>query len=70
MSEQIETVTSLVFEVKIESCNEGGFSAYSEAVPGANGQGETMEDALVNFAEGVRDFVRYRQEKAAKGFRD
>ena len=34
-------------------CSEGGFAAFVEELPGANTQGETMEEARANLAEAV-----------------
>ncbi len=33
---------------------EGGYSAYIEEIPGANSQGETLEEAKVNLSEALR----------------
>jgi predicted RNase H-like HicB family nuclease len=34
-------------------CPEGGFAAFVEELPGANTQGETIEEARANLAEAV-----------------
>mgnify|MGYP003388910016 CR=1 FL=1 len=34
-------------------CPEGGYSAFVEEMPGANTQGETLEEARANLAEAV-----------------
>jgi predicted RNase H-like HicB family nuclease len=34
-------------------CPEGGFAAFVEELPGANTQGETLEEARTNLAEAV-----------------
>ena len=34
------------FTAVIEAADEGGYGAYCPKVPGANGQGETIEDAI------------------------
>ena len=36
-----------------EPAEEGGFIAYVEELPGANTQGETLEEARANLAEAV-----------------
>lgn len=41
------------FTAVIESAEEGGNIAFCPEVPGANGQGETVEDAKQNLAEAV-----------------
>lgn len=33
---------------------DGGYSAYIEEIPGANSQGETLEEAKVNLSEALR----------------
>ena len=33
---------------------EGGYSAYVEEIPGANSQGETIEEAKANLSEALR----------------
>jgi predicted RNase H-like HicB family nuclease len=34
-------------------CPEGGYSAFVEELPGANSQGETLEEARANLTEAV-----------------
>jgi predicted RNase H-like HicB family nuclease len=51
---------TLVFE----PAQEGGFSAYVAEVPGANSQGETMEEARAMVLEALHDLLEYRREKA------
>jgi predicted RNase H-like HicB family nuclease len=55
----VEKVT-LVFE----PAEEGGFSAYVSEVPGANSQGETMEEAREMVLEALHELLDYRREKA------
>ena len=55
----MEKVT-LVFE----AAEEGGFSAYVAEVPGANSQGETIEEAREMVLEALHDLLAYRREKA------
>lgn len=55
----METVT-LVFE----PAEEGGYSAYVAEVPGANSQGETVEEAKVMVLEALHELLEYRREKA------
>lgn len=42
------------FTILIEAAPEGGFWAICPEVPGANGQGETLEDVKENLKEAVR----------------
>ena len=55
----MEKVT-LVFE----PAEEGGFSAYVAEVPGANSQGDTIEEAREMVLEALHDLLIYRREKA------
>ena len=55
----MEKVT-LVFE----PAEEGGFSAYVAEVPGANSQGETIEEAREMLLEALHELLHYRREKA------
>ncbi len=36
-----------------EPCDEGGFIAYIDEIPGINSQGETMEEASENLADAI-----------------
>jgi predicted RNase H-like HicB family nuclease len=36
-----------------EPCEEGGFMAYIEEIPGINSQGETIEEARENLADAI-----------------
>ncbi len=36
-----------------EPCDEGGFMAYIDEIPGINSQGETMEEASENLADAI-----------------
>ena len=40
-------------EIEVEAAAEGGFIATSKAHPGANGQGETKEEAVASFWDAV-----------------
>jgi len=44
--------------------DEGGFWATCLEVPGANGQGETREDALINIQEAIQLYLEVANEKA------
>jgi predicted RNase H-like HicB family nuclease len=55
----MEKVT-LVFE----PAEEGGYSAYVAEVPGANSQGETIEEAREMVLEALHELLDYRREKA------
>jgi predicted RNase H-like HicB family nuclease len=49
-----------------EPCEEGGFIAYVQEIPGINTQGETLEEAKVNLTDAVNlvfDDIRSRSKK-------
>ncbi|HVL38408.1 MAG TPA: type II toxin-antitoxin system HicB family antitoxin [Fimbriimonadaceae bacterium] len=51
---------TLVFE----KAEEGGYSAYVAEIPGANSQGETLEEARQMVLEALHELLDYRREKA------
>jgi predicted RNase H-like HicB family nuclease len=51
----------------IEKAPEGGFWAICPEVPGANGQGETIEDAKENLQEAVALILQDRIEDIRRG---
>lgn len=51
---------TLVFE----PAEEGGYSAYVAEVPGANSQGETIEQARAMVLEALHELMEYRRDKA------
>ncbi len=55
------------FTAVIEPAEEGGFWAYCPEVPGANGQGESVEDAKKNLAAAIRLILKDRREDALRG---
>ncbi len=46
--------------------DEGGFWATCLEVPGANGQGETREECLLNLAEAVKLILEINEEEALR----
>jgi len=49
-----------------EPCDEGGFIAYVQEIPGINTQGETIEEAKENLADAVNlvfEEMRYATKK-------
>jgi len=52
---------------------EGGYSAYVEEIPGANSQGETIEEAKENLSEALRMILETNkilsQKSNAKGLK-
>lgn len=41
----------------VEPAEEGGFWAYCLEIPGANGQGETVEETLADLKSAIEDAV-------------
>lgn len=54
----------------IEKAPEGGFWAICPEVPGANGQGETVEDAKENLKDAVSLILNDRIEDIKRGLPD
>ena len=55
------------FTAIIEEAPEGGFWAMCPEVPGANGQGETVEAAKESLKEAIRLIFEDRVEDAKRG---
>ncbi len=55
------------FTAIIEKAEEGGYVAYCPEVAGANGQGETVEDAKTNLSEAIKLILLDRREDALRG---
>ncbi|MCS7049524.1 MAG: type II toxin-antitoxin system HicB family antitoxin [Verrucomicrobiae bacterium] len=49
---------------------EGGFWAYCAEIPGANGQGETVEEAKENLRCAIELILKDRREDALRGLSD
>ena len=52
------------FTAIIEPAEEGGFWAYCPEVPGANGQGETVEETMENLAEAIQLMLDVLRDEA------
>ena len=55
------------FTAVIEAADEGGFVVFCPEVPGANGQGETAEEAKKNLAEAISLILADRREDGLRG---
>ena len=55
------------FTAIIEPAPEGGFWAMCPEVPGANGQGETVEEARLSLRDGIRLVFEDRLEDIRRG---
>lgn len=54
----------------IEPAPEGGFWAICPEVPGANGQGDTIEDAKNNLREAIELLLEDRKDDIIRGLPD
>ncbi|MBN1646760.1 MAG: type II toxin-antitoxin system HicB family antitoxin [Spirochaetales bacterium] len=50
------------YKAIIESCEEGGFSAYIPSLPGCVSEGETYEECLSNIKEAMELYIETAQE--------
>ena len=55
------------FTAIIEPAPEGGYWAICPEVPGANGQGETIEEAKNNLREAIELILEDRREDVLRG---
>lgn len=58
------------FTAIIEAALEGGYWAICPEVPGANGQGETVEEAKQSLRDAIRLIFEDRVEDARRGLPD
>jgi len=58
-----EDMKQYFFKAIIESCEEGGFSAYVPSLPGCVSEGETYEECLSNIKEATELYLETAQEK-------
>jgi predicted RNase H-like HicB family nuclease len=58
------------FTAIIEKAPEGGFWAICPEVPGANGQGETIEEAQTNLREAIELILEDRKADILRGLPD
>jgi len=55
------------FTAIIEKAPEGGYWSFCPEVPGANGQGETVEEAKGNLRDAIRLVLEDRLEDVRRG---
>ena len=58
------------FTAIIEKATEGGYWALSPEIPGANGQGETPQEAKHNLKEAIELILEDRREDMLRGLPD
>lgn len=49
-----------------EPCEEGGYLAYIEEIPGINSQGETIEEAKENLTDAINLMFEERRKNVSK----
>ena len=65
-----EIIMKAEFTAIIEKAPEGGFWAICPEVPGANGQGETIEEAKTNLREAIELILEDRRADILRGLPD
>jgi predicted RNase H-like HicB family nuclease len=55
------------FTAIIESASEGGYFAYCPEIPGANGQGETVDECRQSLADAIALILTDRREDSLRG---
>ncbi len=63
-------MTDLKFTAIYEKAEEGGYIGYVAELPGANTQGETMEEVRENLKEAVSLLLECYREEAEKNLTD
>ncbi len=58
------------FTAIIEPASEGGYWAVCPEVPGANGQGETIDEAKENLRQAIELILKDRREDVLRGLPD
>ncbi len=58
------------FTAIVETAPEGGYWAICPEIPGANGQGETVEEAVANLREAIELILEDRREDYFRGLPD
>lgn len=58
------------FTAVFEPAPEGGYIAFAEEIPGANTQGETLEEARTNLLEAVALILEANREAAEREIAD
>jgi len=61
-----EPAPTMTFTAVFEPAEEGGYIAFVEELPGANTQGETLEEARENLAEAVAMILEANRDAAER----
>jgi predicted RNase H-like HicB family nuclease len=61
-------MTELTLTAIFEEAEEGGYIGYVAELPGANTQGETLEEVRENLGEAIELILNYNREQFEKNF--
>ena len=61
-------MTQLILTTMFEEAEEGGYIGYVAELPGANTQGETLDDVRENLSEAVELILNSNREQTEKRF--
>ena len=64
----LKIMTELTLTAVFEEAEEGGFIGYVNELPGANTQGETLEEVRENLTEAIELILNSNREKFEKNF--
>jgi len=67
-SDILPHMTELTLTAVYEEAEEGGYVAYVAELPGANTQGETLDEARENLAEAIQLILEANRENFEKYF--
>ena len=54
--------TIMKYKVAVGKCDEGWYTTYVPALKGCSSEGETVEEALRNIKEAIRDYLDVMEE--------
>lgn len=60
----------MLWTAVFQKCPEGGYTAFVEELPGANTQGETLEEARANLAEAVAMVLEANRQLSEESLQD
>lgn len=61
-------MTELTLTAIFEEAEEGGYTGYVAELPGANTQGETLDEARENLSEAIELILNFNREEFEKNF--
>lgn len=64
-----KTLEPMRFQVTLERAREGGFTAACVEIPGAISEGETVEEALANVSDAIREILEVPRRRAQSNAR-